>query len=504
MRPQSIILASSTLVLALSGCGQTLEPFDIEPIEHQYDPIVGGTKDTSNPDNDAVVMVYATDTYGMCTGTVISPYMVVTARHCVSKTKEYVTCNNDVQSDFSPTSMAILKGVNPFGGGGSVTALAWGKQVYHDGSKSLCGHDFAVIVTSTKMTGVNPKKIRIKNGPYQDELFKAVGYGLTNPSNGNSSGQRYFRENVKVRGLASGTNNVDFVGTKSICQGDSGGPALSSKDAVFGVTSRGGDCNGDDNVWARTDAFKPILDQAAKAAGSTYTGEDGTVYPDGTGGNGGTGASGGNGGSGNTGGSGGKDTPGGSGGSGGSGATGGWGGGGNGGGDGGGDGGGGVDDPDPTPGFDVPCSVEDPSCPDGHQCILNMGHYYCVPHCDAAQPTCPDHYECDTNTNLCRKATTCDNNNRCAPGMVCASDGTDQYCAPYCDKNACPSGYKCSEAGGMKTCLKDDSAGMGDGDVTHSWSCAMTKSSNWFASTWLLLGVAAAAAWWRRRGVDGA
>ncbi|HQK16168.1 MAG TPA: S1 family peptidase, partial [Polyangiaceae bacterium] len=315
----------SALFIFALGCGQSSgEPFS-EVTEQRFDPIIGGVKDTSSPANDAVVMLYITSDpsnpnagKGACTGTLIAPNVVLTARHCVSETKPTVSCYNDVISDYPANWIYILKGVEPD------TIYTWGKQVFRDTSKSLCGHDLALIVTNSPMTTMIPKKVRVKNGPSVGETFKAVGYGLTNPNDDYSAGVRYYRNGVKVTGFTWGTGDRDFDGTVSICQGDSGGPALSSSDAVFGVTSRGGGCYENNNVWTRTDVYKSLIDQAMAAANASYTGEDGTKY--GSGGSGGTGGTGGSGGSAGSGGSGGTGGKGGSGGSGGSGGTGGKGG----------------------------------------------------------------------------------------------------------------------------------------------------------------------------------
>jgi len=262
---------SALLVLA-AGCGQETDDSSPEVTEQRFDPIVGGTKDTSTAANDAVVMVYITsnvnDPYagkGACTGTVIAPNVVITARHCVAQTQPTVSCYNDIISNYPASWIYILKGVEPN------VIYTSAKQIFHDGSSSLCGHDVALIVTNSSMpsTAVIPKKVRVKNGPYAGETFKAVGYGLTNPNDEESSGVRYYRNGVQVLGYTWGTGDRDFDGTVSICSGDSGGPALSSQGAVFGITSRGGGCYNDDNVWTRTDIYKSLIDQAMAAANSS-------------------------------------------------------------------------------------------------------------------------------------------------------------------------------------------------------------------------------------------
>lgn len=284
MRRPRCASALAASFLACFACSSP-EPAS-EPIDHRSDSIVGGTIDKAQ-ENDAVVMIYSGTSIvsgGMCTGALIAPNVVLTARHCVSKTTEFVDCYQDVESDIDPASLLVMRGYDA--AHNMQGRLSKGKHVVHDGSTSLCGHDIALIVLEEDdVTGetmsqipIVPLRVRVHKGPEMNELFTATGYGLTNPQDMNSAGLRYRREGVKVLRYAVGTGDADFVGTQSICQGDSGGPAISAQNAVMGVTSRGSNCFGDENIWTRTDRFKDLIDEAVEIAGTSYTGEDGTVY----------------------------------------------------------------------------------------------------------------------------------------------------------------------------------------------------------------------------------
>jgi MYXO-CTERM domain-containing protein len=444
-------------LLAAVACTATDGPVS-EPVSERSEPIINGYQDSSK-DNDAVVLIV--DNVGggyaeMCTGALIAKNIVLTARHCVSNTTEdYVDCQNDVSGDKEPSKLAVYRGWDGF------NYLSSGKQIIHDHNSSLCGHDLALIVlqsndvTNIKDPPLVPLKVRVNHGPEVNELFTAVGYGLTNPSDYNSAGHRYRRDNVRVLGFEYGTGDVDFVGTQSICQGDSGGPAISAQGAVMGVTSRGLDCYGNQNIWARTDRFKFLLDQAATAAGSTYTGEDGTVYDGsgsgGTGGSGGSGGSGGTGGTTETGGSGGTNI---------------------------------------GPGISCP----DGNCPEGLQCIEAFHGRYCTTACDPAAPVCDPGYNC-TELGYCFMNEACTVADDCAAGTVCVNDGAT-YCAPYCTADgACPNGFSCAEEQGI--CFKTKVAPF-DSSGSDS-TCSVSNAGSSSGAGWLMALVGATLLLSRRR-----
>ena len=392
MRTAPYAIAALLLTtLSVAACGNADPPTN-ENTAARFDPIIGGTLDNDSS-HDGVVLLFNQSGGGMCTGAIISQSgqkgVVLTARHCVSETvHEYVTCQNDVAGDHNPSSIYVLKGTSPTG---QQDMIGTGEKLFHAGGVSLCDADIAVMVMSQTVSGVQPLRVRIDSNAYQiGETFTAIGYGLTNPNNDYTAGRRYIREDVSVTDLGPkyyGLYEREFLGTTSICSGDSGGPAISAQYAVMGVTSRGGDCYGSDNIWTRPDGFKDLLDDAMIYANSMYMDEDGALH-DGTG-TVGTGGSGGTGGAGGTGGTGAAAGMGGSGGEGGEDS---------------GVGGTGGDATEPSCGDLGPC-------PPGATCVIdpNTGEHACGMTCNESI-ACPEGAVCSPELGVCVQAGSSTNN----------------------------------------------------------------------------------------------
>jgi hypothetical protein len=307
---------------ARRGGARTLEA--VAPIGTSTSAIVNG--EPSDAADDAVVFLVRYDAarrgFGRCTGTLIAPSVVVTARHCVSETgPSAMDCERDgtplsdgarAKADFAADTLYVFTGPNrpgsrPLASPNDLAAIlpearARGRAIVHDGRENLCGGDVALLVLDRAIEGVKVSGVRFDRRVEKGDRLRMVGWGATRADDTPPVRQRRSGVAVEVIGPGRGTLRGleftvppgEFVTGESICAGDSGGPAFDeATGALVGIVSRGangesrprtaGDaCVGAKNWFADIAPFESLVQRAVAQAGERVGegGDDGTSGAD--------------------------------------------------------------------------------------------------------------------------------------------------------------------------------------------------------------------------------
>ncbi len=260
----SVCMVLFLAILSISaGCGDATEVDskasdlaneESQPEIDRYDPLpiyYGQTSPTlytipEDQQNAVVALYFKAYNSGFCTGTLISPSVVLTAAHCINQTDSGmgVLGADDVEIHIGPNSAS------------PIARLSVQRTAYNTSWNGSERNDCAVVILSNPYYDVTP--IPIKNGANNlsnGSRTQSVGYGMTqNSSDYNPNTIRYWTD-MPVTSAGYSVISVNGYGNTGVAPGDSGGPLLYMYDEGLRVV---GDASTSQEGWVYQGNYAPV------------------------------------------------------------------------------------------------------------------------------------------------------------------------------------------------------------------------------------------------------
>ena len=230
-------------VVGLAGVACSAKD-DASVLRSKSSPIVHGVADTT----DTFVVGIGIDLgggYGAeCSGAMIEPNLVLTARHCVSKTPEAIDCSatSNITANYATNQFYVS--TNQDYQRGPQWAV---RSIYYVNDATcaagatnpecaLCGNDLALIELRAGSSGFPSKWVAPTLVAPVAGNYRGIGYGCQDgPCS--ISGYRMLLDPLQVATVLS---QDMIVRAGEVCQGDSGSPIYdATTNTILGILSRG-------------------------------------------------------------------------------------------------------------------------------------------------------------------------------------------------------------------------------------------------------------------------
>jgi hypothetical protein len=176
------------VAMVCAGCANEAQdrsdaPVEVAPLLNSGTRIFGGSADKTS--SVVALKIDAADGPQLCSGALIAPNVVLTARHCVAKSiTSTVSCDQygnstngpHVKGNYDAADIGIYVGASP-----RFTAApdAVGAHVVSPDSDTLCDQDIAIVVLDRNLADIAPLAVRVGSdiAVAEGESVKSIGYG---------------------------------------------------------------------------------------------------------------------------------------------------------------------------------------------------------------------------------------------------------------------------------------------------------------------------------------
>jgi len=279
------------------------------PTATQSSAIQDGTTDSTDTFSVGIIQTedISQEMVAYCTGVLLGPNLVATARHCVAElSSSTIDCSTSSFGALYPASDLYLTQntvIDPHDltlYNNSVSEILVPSGA---GQTAVCGNDIALLILGQPLNVLAQYVVPTISPPMTSSQYEttvtAIGYGVDSPTDtmGTTAGTRRIKENVALECIPNDPNPneqalncyasnptqapmfltaSEFMSGDSTCEGDSGSGAFeqSNFDAgrwvAFGVLSRGGTSTDGTTciqpIYSRFDAWASLLISAATKA----------------------------------------------------------------------------------------------------------------------------------------------------------------------------------------------------------------------------------------------